>query len=111
MAPMIGPTRAALIRQLTSWLRPPRLPITLAVMEPRAVVRREGEAWLIVALVHDHAAAGRASEEALARGESFMPEHTFRFMKEGEILLRAPTKRAFVEAIRVMDGAGLFPGE
>jgi hypothetical protein len=38
--------------------------------------------------------------ERLARGESFMPEHTFQFKYEGEPLLESETIEAFVAGVK-----------
>lgn len=100
MAPFMGPTKEALLEHLAGWR--PKLPITLGLYEPQAVVDRRRGRWVLVPLVMNHAKANTAGERALANGEPWMPEMTWQFLEEGPPLIDEPDKDAFIAAIRTM---------
>jgi hypothetical protein len=102
-APMRGPSRQALLKILRRPDAEDHLPITLAKYRPDAVVRKEGDVWVIRALVEDREAVHKASEEAMARGDNFMDEHTWRFLHPGKILIEAATREDFIKKIKGMD--------
>lgn len=100
MAPFIGPSRAQLVEELQKGR--PRLPITLGLYAPQATVEKVDGTWRIVALEPDHEAERRAGEEAIARGDDWMPEHTWQFLRPGRVLVEAKSKADFVEAVKRM---------
>jgi hypothetical protein len=100
MAPFLGPGRAAVIKMLRAWLPSRKLPITLGVNQPQAVIDREPDGtWTLRPLVLDVAASNAAGEAALARGDGWMPEMTWRFLSPGAPLLRADSAAALADAI------------
>jgi len=101
-APMRGPSRQALLKILQRPDAEDRLPVTLAKYRPDAVVRKEGDAWVIRALIEDREAVHKASEEAMAAGDNFMDEHTWRFLHPGKVLIEAATKEDFIKKIEKM---------
>ena len=101
MAPFIGPTRPELLEMLRAW-RQPRLPITLGRYEPQAMVEVVDGVWRIRLLVKDNAAVDRLGKERLARGDNFMPEHTWIFTPDGPIVAHAPSRRELAKLVETM---------
>ncbi len=102
MAPMMGPSRARVLRMLRG-AREPQLPITLGNYEPQATIRRDHngdrDRWLLLPLVLDQARYDAAAAAALAAGDNWMPEHAFQFLVEGAPILEAPDRAAFADAL------------
>ncbi|HEY2748168.1 MAG TPA: hypothetical protein VGL86_26270 [Polyangia bacterium] len=94
----MGPTREAVLKELRATAR---VPITLGKYEPQATIDRDGDDWVLLALVIDQAAHDRAYAEAMGPGGSgyWMPESRFAFLVRGEAIVRAATKEAFVAAL------------
>lgn len=115
-APMRGPSRQALIAILLRSDAEQQMPITLADNSPDAVVRKEGDLWVIRALVEDNGARKNAGDEAMAAGKPFRDENSWAFRHPGPILVKATTKENFIRAIEKMrwdygeeDGRGEKP--
>ncbi len=95
MAPFIGPSRKRLIEMLRAGDGESRS-ITLGMNEPQATVGRENGVWRLRPLVMNHEAAGQAGQEAIARGEAWMHEHTFAFLEPGEAIAESEEVEAFI---------------
>jgi hypothetical protein len=98
MAPFVGPTRDHLLAMLRE-ARSPRLPITLGRYAPQAVVDLVDGEWCLCPLEMDQAAADAAGRAAFAAGGSWMPEMTWRFLRPGAPLLRAPSRQALADLV------------
>ena len=100
MAPFLGPKRDVVLRMLES--TDVRLPMTLGKYSPAATIERDGADWVLRPLVLDKAACERAAKEALAPGGSghWMPESEWQYLEPGDAIVRAPTREAFLAALR-----------
>src|SRR5207244_2507912 len=93
------PSRAALLRLLSSRAVERRLPITLGDGAPQAVVQRDpGGRWTLRPLVLDEARAAAARTDG-----DWMPEHEWRFLAPGAPLISAPTRESFATAVEKSD--------
>lgn len=104
MAPYVGPNRARVLEMLEGRKPEKHLPITLGSGSPSAVIDLFDGVWELRALVVDHAAADEAGRQALARGEPWMPEMTFRFIGPAPTaLLSAPDAAGLAARLRAAD--------
>lgn len=103
MAPIAKISRDQVLKSLRSLFPKRHVPMTLGGGSPESVIDFvEGE-WLWFRLEMDHEAAERAGEDALARGESWMPEMTWRFLKKGEVLCQAKTAKDLADLLEARD--------
>ena len=102
MAPMLSLSRAQLIELLEDRRAEKGFTVHLGSGHPDAVLRKEDGGWVLRKLEVDHEAANRAGEEALARGESWMPEHVDQFKSPGEAILEASTAAQMAGKVREM---------
>lgn len=99
MAPYPGPSleeTISLLRSATD--ESPR--IFLGRGEASSVIRRVGGSWCLSPLVLDSEAADAAAQEALAKGQHWMPEMVAQFMNPGSPLIEDADLDAFIEALR-----------
>lgn len=96
----MGPSRTAVLKQLRAGR--PKLPITLGRYAPQAVIKREGDAWVLRPLRIDQERAAAAGREALAGGRSWMPEMEWQFIVEDPPIVFAPDRDAFVAALEAL---------
>ncbi len=102
MTALFGPSRERLLEILESDDAESQLPITLAHHEPKAVVAKDGELWVVKKLVHDPEATVQAARKAKNEGREFKPEDAWSLMKPGQAIIRARTKTEFISAIKKM---------
>lgn len=103
MAPIAKISREQVLKSLRSRFPKRHVPMTLGGGNPESVIDFvEGE-WLWFRLEMDHEAAERAGEAALARGESWMPEMTSKFLKRGEVMCRAKTAKELADILEVRE--------
>lgn len=110
MAPYIGPSREQVLRWLRSANPDSRLPITLGVYSPQAIIDRDDDGWKLCPLVLDRDAATQAGEEARSNGENWMPEMQWEFLEKAKPLIAASTTLAFIEAVETMEWRWDVPG-
>lgn len=80
-----------------------RIPFSFGSPHPCVACVEEEGVVRIRALVIDEAQARAASENALRRGQPWMPEHHYALGRPtGTIYAEAPTREALVEIIRTM---------
>ena len=85
-------------------VRAGRLPIQLRSPPTHVAIVEQDGVFRIRALVVDRAKADRASREALANGESWMPEHHYGLGEPtGEIHVEAATRAALVAEMEAME--------
>lgn len=97
MAPFIGPTREKVL-SLLAGKNPPKK-ISLGYMEPHAQIICRGNTWNLENLVRDEIAVDMAYRESQAKGYGFMPENTWLFKPEGEIVFTAASAQELATKI------------
>lgn len=110
MAPYIGPSREQVLRWLRSANPASRLPITLGVYAPQAIIDRDDKRWILCPLELDDEAARKAGEEARSNGEPWMPEMQWDFLEKSAPLVAAETIHDFVEALESLEWCWDVPG-
>jgi hypothetical protein len=99
-APLATTSRDDIVRMLRLPHPERCLPFTVSTVEPVAVIRREGNAWIMRRLVLDRVAADRAARRAHAARRPWMPENEFAFLRAGPVVARG---RSAVELARAID--------
>jgi hypothetical protein len=99
MAPYVGPNR----EQTVKLIRDGKLPIALGRYQPQATISHVDGVYRLRPLVLDDAKCNEFARQRHAAGESFMPEHTWRFLYEGDPLLESPSRDEFIRAIERLD--------
>lgn len=110
MAPYIGPSREQVLRWLRSANPASRLPITLGVYSPQAIIDREDDSWTLCPLELDHDAATEAGQKARATGEPWMPEMKWEFLKKAAPLISEETIDDFIRALERLEWKWNLPG-
>lgn len=103
MAPIAKISREQVLGALRSLFPKRHVPMTLGSGSPESVIDYADGEWLWFRLEMDHKAAELAGEEALARGESWMPEMTWRFLTRGEVLCRAKTAKELADLLEARE--------
>ena len=83
MAPFIGPKKEKVLRILRSPDYEPRLPMWIGMMSPKAMMRLHEGRFQLVPLVLDEEAAAAEGDRRIARGEAWLPEMTWAFLRPG----------------------------
>lgn len=99
MAPIAPTGRARALEQL----RRGKLPVYLGSPHPSATLLLQDGRYRLRELVIDQARAKSASEEALAKGEPWMPEHYYALGEPtGRIHAEAEELEAFIRAVEAL---------
>lgn len=98
-APMLTTSRDDIVRMLRG-AHPERcMPFTVAMAEPRAIIRVEDGEWVLRGLTLDRAAADREEQRRRAAGEPWMPEHLRAFLRPGPVRARGGSAPELARAI------------
>jgi hypothetical protein len=106
MAPFVGPSRRKilfLLRWLPFYLAW-RLPVTLGMGSPMAMITREGGLWRVRALVVDVEASKALAEEHRRTGQPFVPEMTSASLSQGTILAESASARGLASQLATLAG-------
>jgi hypothetical protein len=104
MAPFLGPDRDTVLKRLRSLLPGRKVPITLGLYAPQAVVEEDGGRWRLCPLEMNREAARAAGERALADGGMWMPEMEWEFLEKGAPLLEADSAKELASLIEGIEG-------
>jgi hypothetical protein len=105
MAPMLGPTRAELIKILRSFRAKKKLPLTLATQgTPAGLVTFSDGIWRLKRLVMNEKKQAAEYKERKARGDNYyVPEMTWKHLEPKDVLVEARSKKEFIALIMQMD--------
>lgn len=100
MAPYASPSPQALIARLQDPAVEAALPLSMGgPAGPTAQFGRLDGQWCLYRLRVDDAAYMAFADARHQAGEPLFPEHRMQFLRPGEVLLRAPSREALLEAL------------
>lgn len=90
MSMFMGPPREKIVKALRA-IRATEFPMTIGKHSPEAIIREEGDKWIVRTLKMNEEKLAIGAKEGLANGH-WMPEMEWRFLEPGDIYLEAPSR-------------------